>query len=103
MPPAARINDMHACLKPITGSSPPVPHGTGQILPAGSTDVFIGKQPAARKNDSCVCPAEASDSNSISSGSSSVIINGKPAARVGDSTAHSGTITTGCVTVQIGG
>lgn len=101
MPAAARINDTHACQKPITGTSPPVPHGMGTILPAGSPNVNIGKQPAARKTDKCICPAEAASPNSIKEGSGKVNINGLPAARIGDATEHGGKITSGFSSVNI--
>lgn len=103
MPAAARISDAHVCPKPITGSSPPVPHGPGTMLPGGSPNVNIGRQPALRQTDKCICPAEAPLPNSITTGSSSVNINGLPAIRLGDSTEHGGQVSSGFLTVNIGG
>jgi uncharacterized Zn-binding protein involved in type VI secretion len=45
----------------------------------------------------CVGPPD-----TIIMGSATVFIGGKPAARMGDSTAHSGVIILGCMTVMIG-
>jgi len=97
MPPAARIGDTHVC----PASNGPQAHAGGLITgPPGSPNVNIGKKPAARKGDSCLC-AGATD-NTITGGSSTVKINGKPAARVGDPTRHGGKITTGFAKVNIG-
>jgi uncharacterized Zn-binding protein involved in type VI secretion len=71
----------------------------GPVLPPGSATVNICSMPAACVGDllTCVGPPD-----TISQGSSTVNIGGKPAARVGDSTAHGGTLTLGCPTVNIG-
>ncbi len=95
MPPAARINDMHVC--PL--SNGPQPHVGGPILPPGCATVTIGGPPAARVGDMATCSGPP---DSIIMGSSTVFIGGMPAARMGDSTAHGGTIVSGCPTVLIG-
>jgi uncharacterized Zn-binding protein involved in type VI secretion len=66
----------------------------------GAPTVLIGKIPAARIGDTCVCvgPPDA-----IAKGSASVIIAGVPAARMGDTTAHGGAVSVGLPTVMIGG
>ena len=84
-----------------TPGTPPVPHVGGTILPPGSTQVFIGNQPAACVGDMAVCIG--APAASIMMGSTTVKIGGKPAARVGDPTEHGGKITSGCPTVSIGG
>ena len=93
---AARITDMHVCPM-FTGT---VPHVGGPILPPGEPTVLIGGMPAARVGDmaTCVGPPD-----TIAMGSATVTIGGMPAARMGDSTAHGGSIVTGCPTVLIGG
>lgn len=96
MQPAARITDMHACPM-FTG---PVPHVGGPILPPGMPTVLIGKLPAARLTDKCVCVGPP---DLIVKGSSKCLIGKLPAARMGDSTAHGGVIVLGCFTVLIGG
>jgi uncharacterized Zn-binding protein involved in type VI secretion len=60
---------------------------------------MIGYMPAARVGDmlTCVGPPD-----SIVMGSPTVKIGGMMAARLGDPTAHGGTITLGCPTVNIG-
>ncbi|MEY3443983.1 MAG: hypothetical protein RLZZ519_2264 [Bacteroidota bacterium] len=93
---AARVGDMHVCPMMNPG---PVPHVGGPILPAGCLTVMIGKMPAARVGDMCVCVGPP---DSIILGSMSVLIGGMPAARMGDSTAHGGAIVVGCPTVMIG-
>ena len=98
MPPAARVSDMHACPMQTPGT-PPVPHVGGPIT-KGALNVLIGKMPAARVGDSCVCVGTP---DTIAKGSASVFIGKKPAARMGDSTVHGGVITNGCATVLIGG
>ena len=96
MPFAARITDMHVC--PMVSGV--VPHVGGPVLPPGCITVLIGGLPAARLGDMLVC---AGGPDTIILGSTSVMINGKPAARVADTTAHGGTIVSGCLTVNIGG
>ncbi|WP_415712894.1 PAAR domain-containing protein [Maridesulfovibrio sp.] len=100
MPPAARVGDMHTCPMQTPAFPSPIPHVGGPVLPAGCPTVLIGKMPAARVGDmlTCVGPPDV-----IVKGSATVVIGGMPAARMGDSTAHGGTITVGCPTVQIGG
>ena len=99
MPPAARITDMHICPMQTPGP-PPVPHVGGPVIGPGVATVLIGGIPAAVMGDNCVC---AGSTDTIIKGSATVMINKKPAARMGDSTVHGGTITLGCLTVQIGG
>ncbi|RPI19309.1 MAG: type VI secretion protein [Ignavibacteriae bacterium] len=96
MPLAARISDSHVC--PMVNGY--VPHVGGVILPPGSVTVLIGNLPAATAGDTCVCTGP---TDTIAAGSSTVLINNKPAARMGDSTAHGGSIVSGCPTVIIGG
>ncbi|HOZ78807.1 MAG TPA: PAAR domain-containing protein [Ferruginibacter sp.] len=94
MPSAARTGDMHVC--PL--STGPVPHVGGPVLPPGCPTVLIAGMPAARVGDMLTCTGPP---DSIAAGSATVMIGGMPAARVGDSTAHGGTITVGCATVNI--
>jgi uncharacterized Zn-binding protein involved in type VI secretion len=95
MPPAARITDMHTC--PL--SDGPKPHVGGPIMPPGAITVLIGKLPAARVGDQCVCVSPAPDV--IAMGSMKVMIKGQPAARMGDQTAHGGVIVGGFPQVMI--
>lgn len=99
MQPAARVGDMHTCPMQTPGL-PPIPHVGGPVLPPGCPTVLIGGIPAARVGDMAVCVGPP---DLIVTGSSTVLIGGKPAARMGDSTAHGGTIVSGCPTVVIGG
>lgn len=92
-PPAARMGDMHVCPM-VTGT---VPHVGGPVS-VGSPTVMIGKVPAARVGDMCVCVGPP---DSIAMGSTTVLIAGAPAARLGDSTAHGGSIVVGLPTVMI--
>jgi uncharacterized Zn-binding protein involved in type VI secretion len=94
MPLAARVGDMHVCPM-VTGT---VPHVGGPVLPPGTPTVMIGGMPAAKVGDMLTCTGPP---DSIIAGSATVTISGMPAARVGDSTAHGGTITVGCPTVNI--
>lgn len=97
MPAAARIGDAHVCPASNGGQA----HAGGLIAgPPGSPNVNIGKKPAARQGDSCLCTGAVD--NTIMGGSSKVKINGKSAARVGDATKHGGKITTGFFKVNIG-
>lgn len=94
--PAARIGDMHVCPM-VTPGLPPIPHVGGPVL-VGSPKVLIGKMPAARIGDMCLCVGPP---DSIVMGSPKVLIAGSPAARMGDMTAHGGSIVLGCFTVLI--
>jgi uncharacterized Zn-binding protein involved in type VI secretion len=69
-------------------------------MPPGVPTVLIGGMPAATVGDMCVC---AGPPDSITKGSGTVMIGNKPAARQGDTTAHGGSIVSGCATVIIGG
>jgi uncharacterized Zn-binding protein involved in type VI secretion len=93
--PAARLTDMHACPM-VTGI---VPHVGGPISGPGCPTVLIGKMPAARSTDMCVCVGPP---DTIAAGSPTVLIGKMPAARMGDSTGHGGSIVLGCPTVLIG-
>jgi uncharacterized Zn-binding protein involved in type VI secretion len=95
MPAAARIKDMHVC--PVVDPGPK-PHVGGPVS-AGSPDVVIGRSPAARVGDTCVC---AGPPDAILAGSTGVMINNRPAARLGDATVHGGRIVVGEPTVVIG-
>ncbi|WP_297087455.1 PAAR domain-containing protein [uncultured Draconibacterium sp.] len=97
MPPAARINDMHTCPMVNPGG---VPHVGGTILPPACANVNIGGLPAARVGDMAICTGPP---DTIAQGSATVMIGGMPAARLGDTTAHGGSIVSGCFTVNIGG
>jgi uncharacterized Zn-binding protein involved in type VI secretion len=96
MPPAARFNDMHTC--PLFAG--PVPHVGGPILPPCEPTVLIGNMAAARVTDKAVCLVGGPDV--IVQGSPTVIIGNQKAARIGDTTAHTGKIVAGCLTVIIG-
>lgn len=92
-PPAARIGDNHVCPM-VTGT---VPHVGGPVA-LGAPTVMIGKMPAARVGDMCVCVGPP---DSVAMGSVTVLIAGAPAARLGDMTAHGGSIVVGLPTVMI--
>ena len=92
MPEAARISDMHVC---------PQPSHVGGPVFSGSADVIVGFLPAARVNDSLVCPP-VGPADRIQSGSATVLINNRSAARRTDPCAHGGRIVVGCPTVLIG-
>ena len=94
MPPAARVGDMHVCPM-VTGV---VPHVGGPVMPPGAATVLIAGMPAARVGDMCVCTGPP---DVIAMGSTKVMIKGQPAAYMGSTTAHGGTITLGCPTVNI--
>lgn len=94
MPAASTLGHMHVCPKCEPG---PVPHVGGPIA-MGSSDVFIGNLPAARKGDIAICIGPP---DKIKEGSNTVFINGKPAARKGDGTAHGGKIILGNTTVTM--
>lgn len=99
MPPAARLTDMHTCPMQTPGL-PPIPHVGGPVIGPGAPTVLIGKLPAARVTDNCVCVGPP---DTIVKGSATVMICGLPAARIGDTTAHGGQIVLGEFTVMIGG
>lgn len=90
---------MHVCPM-VTPGTPPVPHVGGPVLPPGGVTVLIGKQPAARMGDVCVCVGPP---DVIAKGSATVLIGKMPAARMGDLTGHGGTIVLGAPVVLIGG
>lgn len=92
--PASRLTDMHVC-PAFTG---PVPHVGGPIVAPGAPTVLIGKLPAARVSDSCVCVGPP---DSIVVGSAKVMIMKLPAARITSSCAHGGTVVAGFPTVLI--
>jgi uncharacterized Zn-binding protein involved in type VI secretion len=94
MLPAARLTDMHVC-PAFTG---PVPHVGGPIAGPGAPTVLIGKLPAARVSDACVCVGPP---DSIVAGSAKVMIMKLPAARISSSCAHGGTVVAGFPTVLI--
>ncbi len=94
--PASRLTDMHVCPM-VTGV---VPHVGGPILAPGAPTVLIGKLPAARVTDMCVCVGPP---DTIVLGSMTVLTEKKPQARIGDLTAHGGNIVLGCPTVIVGG
>lgn len=97
--PAARVGDMHVCPM-VTPAVPPIPHVGGPVLPPGGVTVLVGKMPAARMGDMCLCVGPP---DLIAKGSVTVLIGSMPAARMGDLSAHGGTIVMGCPTVLIGG
>src|SRR4051794_12494564 len=86
---AARQGDHHLCPE----------HGPTGTIAAGSTNVIIHGNNAARVGDPVACLPEAV----ISSGRSDVLINGNPAARIWDQTSHAGVIRQGAPRVYIGG
>lgn len=92
--PAARLTDMHVC-PAFTG---PVPHVGGPIVAPGAPTVLIGKLPAARVSDMCVCVGPP---DSIVAGSAKVMIMNLPAARITSSCAHGGMVVAGFPTVLI--
>lgn len=87
--PSARLGDDHTCPR----------HNGGPVIAAGSPNVIIGGQPAARVTDNCTC---GSSTDMIVTGSRSVFFNGLPAARLGDTTNHGGEIVEGLPSVLIG-
>lgn len=94
--PASRLIDMHVCPM-VTGI---IPHVGGPISGPGCPTVLVGKLPAARATDMCVCVGPP---DVIAKGSVTVLIGKLPAARLGDLTAHGGTIILGFPLVLIGG
>ncbi|MDB5513160.1 MAG: hypothetical protein JWR08_2643 [Enterovirga sp.] len=93
--PAARLTDPHVC--PMVTVL--VPHVGGPIVAPGAPNVLIGKLPAARVSDMCVCVGPP---DVIVLGSFTVLIGKMPAARMGDLTAHGGTIVMGHPMTLIG-
>lgn len=94
--PAARLFDTHVC------SMVPIPPGL-PIIPPVAFRTIIGKMPAARMLDKCLCvgpPPAAVDV--IVFGSPTVLIEKMPAARMTDPVAKGGVITKGEFTVLIG-
>jgi uncharacterized Zn-binding protein involved in type VI secretion len=89
--PAARLTDMHACPM-VTPGLPPIPHVGGPVVSPGCPTVLIGKLPAARLSDMCVCVGPP---DVIVKGSATVLVGKLPAARIGDTTAHGGAIVAG--------
>ena len=75
---------MHTCPM-VTGV---VPHVGGPILPPGAPTVLIGKMPAARVGDMCVCVGPP---DVIAMGSPTVLIANLPAARISSLTAQATT------------
>ena len=96
---AARITDMHVCPMMDPGIVP-IPHVGGPIVGPGVPTVLIGKLPASKVTDMCVCVGPP---DTIVKGSATVMIGGMPAVRMGDSSGHGGSIVMGCPTVMIGG
>lgn len=94
--PASRITDMHVCPM-VTGI---VPHVGGPISGPCAPTVLIGKLPAARVSDMCVCVGPP---DVIAKGSATVLTVKMPQARIADLTAHGGNIVLGCFTVLVGG
>ena len=86
---------MHVCPM-VTGV---VPHVGGPILAPGAPTVLIGKLPAARVSDTCVCVGPP---DVIALGSFTVLTMKMPQARIGDLTVHGGSIVAGCPTVLVG-
>lgn len=97
--PASRLTDMHVCPM-VTPGLPPIPHVGGPVSGPGCPTVLIGKLPAARATDMCVCVGPP---DVIAKGSVTVLIGKLPAARLGDLTAHGGTVVLGLPLVLIGG
>lgn len=93
MPPAARVGD-------------PTPH-PGVVGPPGVPTVTIGGAPAATVATAphfCSFPPPPPHPPSpFAPGSTSVFIGGSPALRTGDLSGCGAPITTGCLTVLIGG
>jgi uncharacterized Zn-binding protein involved in type VI secretion len=94
--PAARVSDMHVC----PAFDGPKPHVGGPVLPPCLPTVLSVAMPQARVMDmaTCVGPPDF-----IAQGSSTVLVGGLPGSRMLDTTSHGGVITTGGLTVLIGG
>src|SRR5512134_962153 len=93
--PAARLTDLHIC--PMFTVL--VPHVGGPIAGPGAPTVLIGKLPAARVTDMCVCVGPP---DMIAKGSATVMTMKMPQARILDNCAHGGIIVLGCFTVLVG-
>ena len=93
--PAARLTDLHIC--PMFTVL--VPHVGGPIAGPGAPTVLIGKLPAARVTDMCVCVGPP---DMIAKGSATVLTMKLPQARVLDNCVHGGMIVLGCFTVLVG-
>jgi uncharacterized Zn-binding protein involved in type VI secretion len=77
-----------------------VPHVGGPVSGPCAPTVLIGKLPAARVSDMCVCVGPP---DTIVKGSGTVMTQKMPQARIGDMTAHGGVLILGCPTVIVGG
>jgi type VI secretion system secreted protein VgrG len=93
--PAARLTDLHIC--PMFTVL--VPHVGGPIAGPGAPTVLIGKLPAARVTDMCVCVGPP---DMIAKGSATVFTMKMPQARILDNCVHGGIIVLGCFTVLVG-
>ena len=93
--PAARLTDLHIC--PMFTVL--VPHVGGPIAGPGAPTVLIGKLPAARVTDMCVCVGPP---DMIAKGSATVLTMKMPQARILDNCVHGGIIVLGCFTVLVG-
>jgi type VI secretion system secreted protein VgrG len=93
--PAARLTDLHVC--PMFTVL--VPHVGGPIAGPGAPTVLIGKMPAARVTDMCVCVGPP---DMIAKGSATVFTMKMPQARILDNCVHGGVIVLGCFTVLVG-
>ena len=100
MPPAAVISSNFVC--PMV-SPPPIssPHIGGMVI-MGEPTVLIGKKPAARMGDQCLCNGIPPHPDVIVRGSATVMIGKKPAAYLGCNTGCGGVIVMGEPTVMIG-
>lgn len=96
MPPAARVDDPHAC--PVVDPGPK-PHVGGPVLEPCAPTVLINQKHAARVTDRARCNGPP---DTIARGEPTVLIANRPAARLGDPTAHGGKITAGSPDVLIG-
>jgi uncharacterized Zn-binding protein involved in type VI secretion len=94
--PAARLTDLHIC--PMV--TVVVPHVGGPVAGPCAPTVLIGKLPAARVTDMCVCVGPP---DMIAKGSATVFTQKLPQARIlVDPCVHGGVIVLGCFTVLVG-
>lgn len=94
--PAARLTDLHIC--PMFTLL--VPHVGGPVAGPCAPTVLIGKLPAARATDMCVCVGPP---DMIAKGSATVLTMKMPQARIlVDPCVHGGVIVLGCFTVLVG-